>query len=409
MTEQTTDLHINPSEDTISEDLTQTIERPGDTDQPGIFLLNEAAWNPPKEASRGCRNTGIHHVGLRATNPAASAEFYRDVLGMEIVGGSAPDHPIGATAFLSSRPDEESHEIALFANPAFAHVAFKVSSLVELRSFYTRVVERNIPIKFLANHGVSFAFYFDDPDGNMIEVYWPTGELSRRQPLQPKMEPLDLSQPDEALLEKITAKHAQAVAIAGGANGTATELQPSEFKYVPGKESIMATQTAVKMKPEKPIAFGRGRQSLDRSVWYSGSLMTFLATAEDTQGQFALIEAVARKGNGPPAHIHHREEETFYVLEGEMTVSVGDRTIKATPGTMVFLPRGVVHSFAIESEQLRVLILLTPAGMEGWFKEFSVPAPAMTLPPAAEVPYSEIQRMLEVGPQYGIEFVLPKK
>jgi len=145
----------------------------------------------------GCHNTGIHHVGLRASNPAVSAEFYRDVLGMEIVGGSGPDHPIGATAFLTSRPGEESHEIALFANPAFAHVAFKVSSLAEFRSFHARVVEKNIPIKFLANHRVSFAFYFDDPDGNMIEVYWPTGDMSRR---QPHAELLDLSQPDEVLL-----------------------------------------------------------------------------------------------------------------------------------------------------------------------------------------------------------------
>jgi catechol 2,3-dioxygenase-like lactoylglutathione lyase family enzyme len=70
----------------------------------------------------GCNNTGVHHVGLRAANPAASAEFYRDVLGMEIVGGSDADHPLGATAFLSSRPNQESHEIALFANPAFAHI-----------------------------------------------------------------------------------------------------------------------------------------------------------------------------------------------------------------------------------------------------------------------------------------------
>ena len=170
----------------------------------------------------------------------------------------------------------------------------------------------------------------------------------------------------------------------------------------------MATQVAVNTRVAEVVAFGRGRQSLDRSVWYSGWLMTFLATAEDTQGQFALIEAVARKGNVPPPHIHHREEETFYVLEGEMTVSVGDRTTKAKPGTMVFLPRDVVHSFAIESEQLRMLILLTPAGMEGWFKEFSAPAPAMRLPPAAEVPYSEIQKMLEVGPRYGLEFVLPE-
>jgi catechol-2,3-dioxygenase len=147
-----------------------------------------------------CRNTGIHHVGLHATNPVASAEFYRDVLGMVIVGGSAPDHPLGASAFLSSRPNEESHEVALFADPAFAHIAFKVSSLSELRSLHARVVQRGIPIKFTFNHGVSFAFYFDDPDGNMIEVYWPTGDLSRR---QPHAEPLDLSQPDEVLLPQL--------------------------------------------------------------------------------------------------------------------------------------------------------------------------------------------------------------
>src|SRR3954454_6403598 len=147
----------------------------------------------PQPASARCRNTGVHHVGLHASDPAASAAFYQDILGMEIIGGSSPEHPLGATAFLSSRPDEESHEIALFANPAFAHVAFKVSSLAELRSVHARVVERNIPIKRTADHGVSFAFYFDDPDGNVVEVYWPSGDLSNR---QPQMKPLDLSQPD---------------------------------------------------------------------------------------------------------------------------------------------------------------------------------------------------------------------
>jgi hypothetical protein len=75
---------------------------------------------------------------------------------------------------------------------------------------------------------------------------------------------------------------------------------------------------------------------------------------------------------------------------------------------MVLLPRDVVHSFAIESDQMRVLVLVTAAGLEGWFKEFSVPAPAMTLPPTAEVPYSEIQKMLAAAPKYGLEFVLPK-
>jgi quercetin dioxygenase-like cupin family protein len=170
----------------------------------------------------------------------------------------------------------------------------------------------------------------------------------------------------------------------------------------------MATQVAVNTKVKESIAFGRGRQSLDRSVWYSGSLFTFLATGEETQGQFALIEAVARKGNAPPRHIHHREDETFYVLEGEITVSVGDRTITATPGTMVFLPRDIAHSFVIESEHLRMLVLLAPASLEEWFKEFSVPAPTLTLPPATDVPFSEIQKMLAAAPRYGLEFVVAK-
>jgi quercetin dioxygenase-like cupin family protein len=170
----------------------------------------------------------------------------------------------------------------------------------------------------------------------------------------------------------------------------------------------MAAQVGARIEAKELIAFGRGRQSLGQSVWYSGHLMTFLATGEDTQGQFALIEAVARKGNIPPPHIHHREDETFYVLEGDMTVSVGDRTIKATPGAMVFLPHDVIHSFTIDSDQARILILATPAGIEGYFQECSVPAPAMTLPPAVETPYGEIQKMLPVALKFGIEFVVPK-
>jgi catechol-2,3-dioxygenase len=63
-------------------------------------------------------------------------------------------------------------------------------------------VEKNIPIKFVFNHRESFAFYFDDPDGNMFEVYWSTGDLSCK---QPQVEPLDLSQPDEVLLKNIKA------------------------------------------------------------------------------------------------------------------------------------------------------------------------------------------------------------
>ena len=98
----------------------------------------------------------------------------------------------------------------------------------------------------------------------------------------------------------------------------------------------MATQVAVNTKVEESIAFSRGRQSLDRSVWYSGSLFTFLATGKETQGQFALIESVARKGNAPPRHIHQREDETFYVLEGEITVSVGVEPLRPRPEQWCF-------------------------------------------------------------------------
>ena len=153
----------------------------------------------------------------------------------------------------------------------------------------------------------------------------------------------------------------------------------------------MTTAVTQNIETTNLVAFARGRKSLAQSVWYAGWLTAFLATGEDTQGQFALLEQVTRKWNVPPRHIHHREDETFYVVEGEMTFSVGEQTIKATPGTMVFAPRDIPHSFTIDSDQVRILVLVTPAGMEGFFRECSVPAPAMTLPPPAEVPYSDIQ------------------
>jgi catechol-2,3-dioxygenase len=151
-------------------------------------------------SQNGCSNVGIHHVGLYAKDPLVSAQFYRDILGMQTVGGTPDGTPaLGASAFLSSRPGEESHEIALFSQSQFRHVAFKVASLAELKRLYRLVLERELPIKLTADHGASLAFYFDDPDGNMIEVYWPTGKHVK----QPCLKPLDLGQSDEAILASI--------------------------------------------------------------------------------------------------------------------------------------------------------------------------------------------------------------
>ena len=373
MTQQTIDLDVRPSDRTISEDLNQSMQTAGAADQ------TESARNPQNQASRSCRNTGIHHVGLRAKNPAASAEFYRDILGMEIVGGSDPDHPIGATAFLSSRPDEESHEIALFANPAFAHVAFKVSSLADLRALYARVVERNIPIKLLADHGVSFAFYFDDPDGNMVEVYWPTGDLSLR--LQPQMEPLDLSQPEKVLLKKLAAKHARTDAVAGERNGTTTVSRPNQFKYVPA---------------------GTGP-----SYRSPADQITFLITGEQTGGAFFMAEVSVPPGGGTPPHVHHREEETFYLQQGTLTIQVGGETVNASPGDSVHLPRGIVHCFRNTGNvDAQFLMLATPAGLEKFFEEVFCPAVDRSAewPPMTE---AFLGRALAAAPKYGLEFLRP--
>src|SRR5262245_31301444 len=142
---------------------------------------------------------GVYHIGIQSDDPAELALFYRDVLDMQIIGGSDADDPFGASAFLSNRPDRESHHLAIFKERVFAHTAFKVETLADLRDYYRRVVERGLPIKMALNHGVSLAFYFDDPAGNMIEIYWPTGRACH----QPHGDPIDLSRPEEELLRDV--------------------------------------------------------------------------------------------------------------------------------------------------------------------------------------------------------------
>ena len=164
---------------------------------------------------------GVRHVGLSARDPAALAAFYRDVLGLQVVGGStAETSEFGPTAFLSSRPAEESHDLAIFADPAFQHTAFKVASLADLRAFYQRVIGRGVPVRMAFNHGVSLAFYFDDPEGRLVEVYWPTGVACR----QPHGDPLDLTLSEEALRRDVAEMAARA-----GAPSPAGDADPGRW------------------------------------------------------------------------------------------------------------------------------------------------------------------------------------
>lgn len=146
----------------------------------------------------------------------------------------------------------------------------------------------------------------------------------------------------------------------------------------------------------------------DRSAWYSGWLLTFLATGEDTGGQFALIEAIGQKGRSaaPPLHVHTREDECFFVVEGAITCSVGDETFHVPAGSFVMPPRGVPHRYDLATEDVRLLNLCIPAGFEGFFRALSEPAPALTLPPVPDGP-PDIPRVLAAAAEHGVEIFGP--
>src|SRR5262245_18339030 len=136
---------------------------------------------------------GVRHVGLAARDTAALAEFYQDVLGMQVVPTDTA--ALGATAFLRSHPAEQSIDLALFADAAYQHTAFEVCSQADLRAFHRRITGRGVSVKMALNHGVSLSFYFTDPAGHLIEVYWPTGVACRPR----HGDPIDLTLSEEAL------------------------------------------------------------------------------------------------------------------------------------------------------------------------------------------------------------------
>jgi quercetin dioxygenase-like cupin family protein len=138
-----------------------------------------------------------------------------------------------------------------------------------------------------------------------------------------------------------------------------------------------------------------------------GDVYRFLATGEDTNGKYALLEAIVSPGGGPPPHVHSREEEGFYVLEGEVTLVIDGKPMVATAGMFANLPVGIPHSFKNETNRpAKMLISLAPAGLEQMFFEVGVPlaeGATTALPPTKE----EIEKLLAIAPRYGIEIKLP--
>lgn len=145
-----------------------------------------------------------------------------------------------------------------------------------------------------------------------------------------------------------------------------------------------------------------------RTIAVVGDVYRFLATGEETNGKYAMWEAVVPPGGGPPPHVHAREEEGFYVLDGEITLQIGEKRIIASAGMFANMPVGTPHSFKNESNKpAKMLISIAPAGLEKMFFEVGVPVAqgATTAPPPSK---EEIEKLMKIAALYGIEIMLPK-
>ena len=157
-----------------------------------------------------------------------------------------------------------------------------------------------------------------------------------------------------------------------------------------------------------------GQESLDGYVlnnnegdafWFLGTLMTVKAGANETDRGFTLIECVAPPGFAPPPHVHRNEDEAFYLLDGQMSITCGDSTWTVEPGAFAFLPRGVPHVFSVTGPSPAKMLQFTlPAQFERFAAEMGEPARERTLPPPAE---PDVPRLLEVMGKYGIDLAPP--
>ena len=151
------------------------------------------------------------------------------------------------------------------------------------------------------------------------------------------------------------------------------------------------------------LAAGEGR-----STWVVGDRYTIKTSGNETGGAFAMMEAIVPPGHGPPPHIHSREDEAFYVLEGELLFHADGRSFTATSGAWVTLARGSLHYFEnVGSVPARMLIVVTPAGLEDFFLEVgreAIDGDAGLVAPTPE----DIRKLVETAPKYGLEIRLPQ-
>jgi mannose-6-phosphate isomerase-like protein (cupin superfamily) len=150
------------------------------------------------------------------------------------------------------------------------------------------------------------------------------------------------------------------------------------------------------MKSNQPIFLGPAEGA---ALSVLGTTYTVKVTSAQTAGAFSLIEAVSPPQSGVPPHLHHREQETFYILEGSMEVQCAGKTFTAAKGATVVLPQGVPHSYRNPGNiPAKYLVLVQPAGFEGFFAE------AAKL--SADRP-PDLAQLAAIGQKFGLELLPP--
>jgi len=139
-----------------------------------------------------------------------------------------------------------------------------------------------------------------------------------------------------------------------------------------------------------------------QSFWLMGDFYAIKTTAAQTGGAYSVIEIESFPGNGPPPHIHHREDECFYIVEGAFSVIIGDRVLDAADGDFVRIPKGTPHTYKnVGAIPGKMLVILSPGGFEQLWAELGQPG---TL---AESPHKDdpavLNRLLSLAPQYQLE------
>lgn len=136
--------------------------------------------------------------------------------------------------------------------------------------------------------------------------------------------------------------------------------------------------------------------------WWLGQLAEIKATAFDTGGQFTIVEVTCPPGFEAPLHVHHREDEAFWILDGDVTLYVGDATIEASAGDYAFGPRDIPHRYTVGEAGCRMLFICTPGGFEDLVRDMSEPAATRTLPPPAPQP-PDIEWVKAIANKHGCD------